>query len=59
MKDHVKITADDQEFTNDDNARSADQLEAGYRAMAEDTQREAEALEWAEGLIKDDPGAES
>jgi len=26
-------------------------LEAGYREMAQDEQREAEALEWAEGLI--------
>ena len=28
-------------------------LEAGYRAMAEDEEREAEALEWAEALIED------
>jgi predicted CopG family antitoxin len=28
-------------------------LEAGYRAMAADKQREAEALEWSEGLIGD------
>jgi hypothetical protein len=26
-------------------------LEAGYKAMAEDEAREAEALEWAEALI--------
>ena len=26
-------------------------LEAGYRAMAEDEAREAEALEWAEALV--------
>jgi predicted CopG family antitoxin len=26
-------------------------LEAGYRAMAEDEAREAEALEWAENLV--------
>lgn len=31
---------------------SAD-LEAGYRAMAEDTLREAEALEWSEALLGD------
>ena len=28
-------------------------LESGYRAMAEDKEREAEALEWAEVLIED------
>jgi predicted CopG family antitoxin len=28
-------------------------LEAGYQAMAEDTERETEALEWIEGLIGD------
>ena len=28
-------------------------LEAGYRAMAADEQREAEALEWAEATIGD------
>jgi predicted CopG family antitoxin len=28
-------------------------LEAGYRRMAQDKKREAEALEWAEGLIGD------
>lgn len=28
-------------------------LEAGYRAMALDEEREAEALEWAESLIGD------
>ena len=28
-------------------------LEAGYRAMAEDEEREAEALEWAEALVED------
>ena len=28
-------------------------LEAGYAAMAADTEREAEALEWSEGLIGD------
>lgn len=27
--------------------------EAGYRAMAEDTEREAEALEWTEAMIGD------
>jgi predicted CopG family antitoxin len=33
-------------------------LEAGYRQMAADESREAEALEWSEGLIgdiQDDP----
>jgi len=29
------------------------ELEEAYRAMAEDEQREAEALEWAEGTILD------
>lgn len=33
------------------------ELEAGYRAMAEDTEREAEALEWAEALIGDSSNA--
>jgi len=28
-------------------------LEAGYRAMAQDEEHEAEALEWAEALIED------
>ena len=28
-------------------------LEAGYRAMADDEAHEAEALEWADGLIGD------
>ena len=42
---------------NDDSARSAADLEAGYRAMAEDAEREAEALEWIEAAIKD--GVES
>ncbi len=28
-------------------------LEAGYRAMAEDEAREAEALEWSEAMIGD------
>jgi len=28
-------------------------LEAGYRQMAADESREAEALEWCEGLIRD------
>jgi predicted CopG family antitoxin len=28
-------------------------LDASYRAMAADRQREAEALEWSEGLIGD------
>ena len=30
-----------------------DQLEAAYREMAAEVQREAEALEWAENLIAD------
>jgi predicted CopG family antitoxin len=30
-------------------------LEAGYRQMAADEAREAEALEWTEGLIGDIP----
>lgn len=30
-----------------------DQLEAGYRAMAADEAREAEAAEWSEGLVGD------
>lgn len=29
------------------------ELEAGYRAMAEDEAREAEALEWSETMIGD------
>jgi hypothetical protein len=28
-------------------------LEAGYRQMAEDEQREVEALEWAEAVVGD------
>jgi hypothetical protein len=28
-------------------------LKAGYRAMAADERREAEALEWSEGLVTD------
>jgi predicted CopG family antitoxin len=28
-------------------------LEAGYRAMAEDEEREAEAFEWSEAMIGD------
>ncbi len=28
-------------------------LEAGYKAMAADEEREADAHEWAEGLIRD------
>ena len=31
----------------------ADDLAAGYMAMAQDTQREQEALEWSEALIAD------
>jgi prevent-host-death family protein len=31
----------------------SEDLEAGYRAMAEDEEREAEALEWAEALVED------
>ena len=30
-----------------------DDLEAGYRAMAEDERREQDAAEWIEGLIGD------
>jgi predicted CopG family antitoxin len=30
-----------------------DDLEAGYRAMAADEEREREAIEWIEGLIGD------
>ena len=30
-----------------------DRLEEGYRAMAADEEREAEAAEWSEGLIAD------
>ena len=30
-----------------------DRLEEGYRAMAADEAREAEALEWSEGLVGD------
>ncbi len=30
-----------------------DRLEEGYRAMAADEKREAEAAEWSEGLIAD------
>ena len=29
------------------------ELDAGYRQMARDRKREAEALEWAEGLVSD------
>ena len=29
------------------------EIEAGYRAMAQDADREAEALEWAEALVGD------
>ena len=29
------------------------QLEAGYQQMAQDEEREAEALEWAEGTVGD------
>jgi hypothetical protein len=29
------------------------ELEAGYRAMAADERREAEALEWSESLVTD------
>lgn len=29
------------------------EIEAGYRAMAQDADREAQALEWAEALIGD------
>jgi predicted CopG family antitoxin len=32
-------------------------LEAGYKAMAQDEEHEAEALEWAEALVGDIPGA--
>ncbi|MDD5296406.1 MAG: hypothetical protein PHU46_05780 [Rhodocyclaceae bacterium] len=31
-----------------------DDLEAGYRAMAEDGEREREAREWCEALLTDD-----
>jgi predicted CopG family antitoxin len=31
----------------------ADDLDSAYREMAEDEEREAEALEWVEGLIGD------
>jgi hypothetical protein len=31
----------------------SEDLEEGYRAMAADEQREAEAVEWSEGLIAD------
>jgi hypothetical protein len=34
-------------------ARSVKRLEEGYRAMAADEEREAEAAEWAEALIGD------
>ncbi len=30
-----------------------DELEQGYLAMSQDTEREAEAMEWAESLIGD------
>ena len=33
-------------------------LLAGYRAMAEDQEREKEALEWSEALIADAAGQE-
>lgn len=33
-----------------------DDLEAGYRAMAADEEREAEALEWIEGVLLEDFG---
>jgi hypothetical protein len=32
---------------------AGDDLAAGYMAMAQDTQREQEALEWSEALIAD------
>ena len=32
---------------------AASDLEVGYKAMAQDKTHEAEALEWAEGLISD------
>jgi hypothetical protein len=35
----------------------AEDLEAGYRRMASDEAREAEALEWAEGTCGDVPDA--
>jgi hypothetical protein len=31
----------------------SDDLAAGYRAMAQDTQREQDALDWSEALIGD------
>jgi predicted CopG family antitoxin len=36
---------------------SADDLEAGYRAMAADTEQERKAKEWADGLIGEDSAA--
>jgi hypothetical protein len=36
--------------------RESPDLEAGYRSMAFDAEREREALEWSEGLIGDATG---
>ena len=33
------------------------EIEAGYQAMAQDADREAEALEWAEALVGDSSDA--
>ena len=47
MLEDPKFKADDK-----DSPEELDELELGYKQMSEDKEREAEALEWIEGLLE-------
>jgi hypothetical protein len=46
MAENIKVTTDDID------SEELDELELGYKQMSEDEEREAEALEWIEGLLE-------
>jgi hypothetical protein len=53
MQKKLTITVDGEEHAGLRAAAADPGSENGYRAMAADEEREAEALEWAEGLVGD------
>jgi hypothetical protein len=46
MSENIKVTTDDID------SEELDELDLGYKQMSEDEEREAEALEWIEGLLE-------
>jgi hypothetical protein len=46
MSEDIKVTTDDIE------CEELDELELRYKQMSEDEEREAEALEWIEGVLE-------